>query len=154
MWYSVNFSQLVLLLLPTFLRKPALFGYIRALVSPVQNLHYRWYQMRLANIDKLSYNSQVCNLRRCLNDKYDSDLRRITIDDTLEVEQDYIYTISENSPVYLGVLYLEQEFNYADSDVDFLVNVPSEVLSSRENEITATINLYRLAGKSFKLLAI
>lgn len=154
MWFNINFDRLVLLLLPTFLRKAALFGYIKALVSPIQNLHYRWSQMRFANIDKLSYNSQVCNLRRCLNDKFDQPLRRITIDDTLEVEQDYIYTQDENADVYLGIMYIETDFNYVSSDVDFLVNVPADILDALTNEITAIINLYRLAGKSFRLVAI
>ncbi|MFE3849075.1 hypothetical protein ACFX5D_13970 [Flavobacterium sp. LB3P45] len=154
MWYKVDFDRLVLLLLPTFLRKPVLFGYVRALITPIASLHYKWSRMRDDNLVKLSYNSQRCYLRKALNDKYDPDLRRITIDGTLDTTQDYIYTPAENLDVYLGIMYLEQDFNYSNSIVDFLVNVPGQLLNDKINEITATINFYKLAGKSYKLLAI
>lgn len=154
MWYKVDFDRLVLLLLPTFLRKPVLFGYVRALITPIASLHYKWSRMRDENLTKLSYNSQRCYLRKALNDKYDPDLRRITIDGTLDTTQDYIYTPAENLDVYLGIMYLEQDFNYSNSIVDFLVNVPGQLLNDKINEITATINFYKLAGKSYKLLAI
>jgi hypothetical protein len=154
MWYKIDFDRLVLLLLPTFLRKPVLFGYIRALIAPIASLHYKWSRMREENLTKLSYNSQRCYLRGALNDKYDPDLRRITIDGTLDVGQDYIYTPAENLDVYLGVMHLEQDFNYSNTIVDFLVNVPGQILNDKTNEITATLNFYKLAGKSYKLLAI
>jgi hypothetical protein len=154
MWYKIDFDRLVLLLLPTFLRKPVLFGYIRALIAPIASLHYKWSRMREENLTKLSYNSQRCYLRGALNDKYDPDLRRITIDETLDIGQDYIYTPAENLDVYLGVMYLEQDFNYSNTIVDFLVNVPGQILDDKTNEITATLNFYKLAGKSYKLLAI
>jgi hypothetical protein len=154
MWYKVDFDRLVLLLLPTFLRKPVLFGYVRALITPIASLHYKWSRMRDENLTKLSYNSQRCYLRKALNDKYDPELRRITIDGTLDTTQDYIYTPAENLDVYLGIMYLQQDFNYDNSIVDFLVNVPGQLLNDKINEITATINFYKLAGKSYKLLAI
>lgn len=154
MWYKVDFDRLVLLLLPTFLRKPVLFGYVRALITPIASLHYKWSRMRDENLIKLSYNSQRCYLRKALNDKYDPELRRITIDGTLNQNQDYIYTSAENLDVYLGVMYLAQDFNYSNSVVDFLVNVPGQLLNDKINEITATINFYKLPGKSYKLLAI
>lgn len=154
MWYKVDFDRLVLLLLPTFLRKPVLFGYVRALITPIASLHYKWSRMRDENLTKLSYNSQRCYLRKALNDKYDPDLRRITIDGTLYTTQDYIYTPAENLDVYLGVMYLAQDFNYSNSIVDFLVNVPGQLLNDKINEITATINFYKLPGKIYKLLAI
>ena len=96
MWYKIDFDRLVLLLLPTFLRKPVLFGYVRALITPIASLHYKWSLMRNENIKKLSYNSQRCYLRKALNDKYDPELRRITIGGTLNQNQDYIYTSAEN----------------------------------------------------------
>lgn len=154
MWYKIDFDKLILLLLPTFLRKPVLFGYVRALITPIASLHYKWSRMRDENLIKLSYNSQRCYLRKALNDKYDPELRRITIDGTLDTTQDYIYTPAENLDVYLGVMYLAQDFNYSNSIVDFLVNVPGLLLNDKINEITATINFYKLAGKSYKLLAI
>ena len=104
MWYKVDFDKLILLLLPTFLRKPVLFGYVRALNAPIASLHYKWSIMRNDNLKKLSYNCQRCYLRGVLNDKFDPTARQITIGSTLNLEQDYIYTPAENLDVYLGTL--------------------------------------------------
>ncbi|PWA05477.1 hypothetical protein [Flavobacterium laiguense] len=154
MWYKIDFDRLILLLLPTFLRKSVLFGYIKALITPIASLHYKWEQMRAENLKKLSYNSQRCYLRGALNDKYDPDLRRITIDGTLNIDQDYIYTPAENLDVYLRVMYLETEFNYANSKVDYLVNVPRDLMNTKLNEIVATIEFYNLAGKQYQIISI
>ena len=154
MWYKVDWDKLILLLLPTFLRKPILFGYIRALVSPIASLHYNWEQMRAANLLKLSYNGQRCYLRKALNDRFDPESRRIFIEETIQAEQDFIYTSDESLDVYLGTMYLEQEFNYVSGSVDFLINVPGAILNEKINEITALVDFYKLAGKSYKLLAI
>lgn len=154
MWYKVDWDRLVLLLLPTFLRKPKIFGYLKALVSPVASLHYRWLQMREDNLKKLSYNSQKCYLRGVLNDRYDPELRRITISNTANKIQDYIYTEAENLPVYLGTMWLEPEFNYAGTTVDFIVNVPQNLINTKLNEILATLEFYVLAGKSYQIIAI
>lgn len=154
MGYKIDFDKLILLLLPTFLRKPVLFGYLKALISPIASLHYRWSQMRDENLKVLQYNSQRCYMRGVLNDRYDPNLRRITISNTSNKTQDYIYTQAENIPVFLGTMYLEQDFNYAGSTVDFLVQVPQELINTNINEIAATIEFYVLAGKSYQIIAI
>lgn len=154
MWYKVDFDKLVLLLLPTFLRKPVLYGYLVALTSPIASLHYRWSQMRDENLKKLSYNCQRCYFRGALNDKFDPILRRITFDDTLSLQQDYIYTQAENLDVYLGTMWLEQDFNYTVSTVDYLVMVPRDIMNTKLNEIVALIEFYNLAGKQYQIISI
>ena len=154
MWYKVDFDKLILLLLPTFLRKPILFGYLKALISPIASLHYRWSKMREENLKKLSYNCQRCYFRGALNDKFDPVLRRITFDDTLSLQQDYIYTQAENLDVYLGTMWLEQDFNYAGSTVDYLVMVPRDIMNAKLNEIVALIEFYNLAGKQYQIISI
>lgn len=154
MWYKIDFDKLVLLLLPTFLRKPVLFGYLKALISPIASLHYRWSKMRDENLKKLSYNCQRCYFRGALNDKFDPVLRRITFDDTLSLQQDYIYTPAENLDVYLGTMWLEQDFNYAGSTVDYLVLVPRDIMNAKLNEIVALIEFYNLAGKQYQIISI
>lgn len=153
MWYKVDWNKLILLLLPTFLRKPVIFGYLKALVSPVESLHYQWSRMRDENLKKLRYNSQKCYLRGALNDAFDNELRRITITNTVNKTQDFIYTQAENRPVYLGVMWLETDFNYSGSKVDFLVNVPQEIVNTKLNEIIATLEFYVLAGKQYQIIS-
>lgn len=158
MWYKIYFDKLILLLLPTFLRKPKIFSYLKALITPLsgsnESVYSRWSNMRKENIKKLSYNSQKCYLRGVLNDRYDPFERRITLNNTNKKPKDYIYTQAENLPVYLGTMWLEPEFNYEGSTVDFLVNVPQEIMNLKINELVATIEFYVLAGKSYQIIAI
>ncbi len=155
MWYKIDFDKLILLLLPTFLRKPKLFAYLKSLVSPIKTLYDVWSLTREQNLEIMKYNSQRCYLRGVLNDRFDNEFRRITISNTSNRTQDYIYTEAENTPVFLGTMFLESEFNYAGTTVDFIVNVPYQIIAMRKQPaIEATIEFYVLAGKSFKIIAI
>ncbi|GIZ10293.1 hypothetical protein [Flavobacterium sp. UMI-01] len=153
MWHKVDYDKLVLLLLPTFMRQSKLFGYLKALVSPIASLHYQWSRLRDDNLKKLSYNSQKCYLRGALNDRYDTNLRRISIETTGNKAQDYIYTPAENLPVFLGTMWIEPEFNYVGTTVDFLVYVPADVMNTKLNEIMATLEFYVLAGKKYQIIS-
>lgn len=153
MWYKVDWDKLILLLLPTFLRKPMLFGYMRALVSPIASLHYNWEQMRAANLLKLSYNGQRCYLRKALNDRFDPDLRRIFIGEIPQLEENYIYQPEENLDYYLDTMYLDLDYTEGGETVDFVVYVPADVMN-KINEIIATLEFYKLPGKLFKIIAI
>lgn len=153
MWYKVDWDKLILLLLPTFLRKPILFGYLKALVSPIASLHYSWSQMRLANLNKLSYNGQRCYLRGVLNDKCDPELRRIYIDDVPELSQNHIYQPDENLDYFLDTMFLDLDFTQAGELADFVVYVPTDIMS-KINELTALLDFYALAGKIYKIIAI
>jgi hypothetical protein len=130
MWYKIDYNRLILLFLPTFWRKPRMFGFLKALVSPIDSLYKNWSLTRDYNLEILNYNSQRCYMRGVLNDRYDPDDRRITISNTSNRTQDYIYTEAENSPVFLGTIFLETEFNYAGSTVDFIVNVPQVLMNT------------------------
>lgn len=153
MWYKVDWDRLILLLLPTFLRKPILFGYLRAMISPVSNLHYTWSRMREENLKKLSYNGQRCYLRKALNDKCDNTLRRIYIQDVPELSAVHIYTPEENLDLYLDTIFLDLDYTEGGENVDFIVYVPSDVMN-KINEINAILELYVLAGKQYKIIAI
>jgi hypothetical protein len=154
MWYKVDWDRLVLLLLPTFLRKPNLFGYIKALLSPVDSLHYNWKLMREANLNKLSYNGQKCYLRKALNDIADFELRRIYINEVPVLDPNYLYQPEENLDFYLDTMFLDLDYSEQGETVDFVVYVPTDVLELKENEIIATLEFYTLAGKTYKILTI
>ncbi|MGM8362143.1 hypothetical protein ACSV4D_09535 [Flavobacterium sp. ARAG 55.4] len=153
MWYKVDWDRLILLLLPTFLRKPVLFGYLRALISPIASLHYIWLRMRDDNLNKLSYNSQRCYLRKALNDKCDPELRRIYIDEVPEVNENYIYQSEENLDYYLDTMWLDLDYSEGGETVDFIVFVPNDV-TNKIIEITAILEFYKLPGKLYKIIAI
>lgn len=155
MWYKVDWDRLILLLLPTFLRKPVLFGYLRALVSPISSLHYKWLRMREDNLKKLSYNSQKCYLRKALNDKYDSELRRIYLDKVPPTEGNFIFTPGENLDFYLDTMFLDLDYSGSTGEpINGVVYVPAEILNTKIHEITATLEFYKLAGIIYKIIEI
>jgi hypothetical protein len=166
-WYNLNIKKLAVLLLPTFLRLRAHIFWLFSLVKPLEQIFDLWTNFRSENIYKLSHNSQICYLRKALNDRFDPELRRIEIADGNRYEHVYIFTdaeqqeplwlwtdeeiadenISEAQPVYL---YLDSD--YSDTGVDFLVLVPAELLDENNFEMNALINYYKLASKRHKIV--
>lgn len=154
MWFNIDFYKYVLVMLPTFLRKQKMVLYLIYLILPVAILHNDFLRNRKNNLKKLTYNGQVCYLRAALNDKYDRTFRRIVIVDVPKKLNDFIYTKQENRDVYLGTMFIEQDFVYNPIDVDFLVKVPSDVLIDYENYIKSTVDLYLSAGKNYRIVEL
>lgn len=150
MWYSVNFRRLAVLLTPPFLRDKVLY-FVYAVFKPLQELHDVWLHNRASNLYKINHNSQVCYLRAALNDAFDYDLRRINIIAGNKYKKKYIYTRAEQKPVYLGVLYVHSRDDYEDTGVDFIVEIPNDLVYN-EDQMKATINFYKLASKRYKIL--
>ena len=151
MWFNVNYKKLVLLLIPTFLRKPKLVAYLHCLTKPVDELYYQWKQKREDDWYKLKHNGQRCKLRKVLNDKLDSTLRRIYIDDGTSYPRKYIYTPAEQKPVYLGKMYIRSNSEYQNTGVDFIVFVPTEIAETQIHYLRYLINYYKLAGKRYRI---
>jgi len=158
MWFNIDYNKLVVLLLPTFLRKPKLVGYLRALIMPLDTIYYKWYNWRIDNIYKLEHTGQICYLRASLNDKFDAIERRIYITDGLEYDTFYIYTEAEDRTIWVHTesenkpIYLRTEAETADTGLDFLVYVPVEIYKKRKDALTAHIEFYRVAGKRYKII--
>jgi hypothetical protein len=93
-------------------------------------------------------------LRGVLNDRYDPDLRRIYIDEVPELSGNYIYTPAENLDYYLDTMWLDLDYSYQGELVDFVVCIPNDVLNTKKNEIIATIEFYKIAGKIYKIQPI
>lgn len=158
MWYNIDFNRLALLLLPTFLRKPKLFGFVNALVKPVADLHYMWlWGVRDINIKKLSYSGQRCYLRKALNDRADPVLRRIYIANVPPLDENFLYQPSENLDFYLDTMYLDLDYTEQGEQVDFIVYIPNwDVMTYNLyiNQIIAILEFYTLAGKTYKIISI
>jgi len=153
--FEIDFKRLMALLLPTFLRKPVLFGLLRAAVKPIETLYASFCVSRGEHLFRLKHNGQVCYFRACLNDKfgggfeiYDafSDgkwLYAITEDGTqipLAVDESND-SDTENAPV----LYGEESLNSAQND--FIVYVPANIYVSNKEAVEAMVNKYKLITK-------
>ena len=154
MWYKINFDKLVILLLPTFLRKPRMIAFLSLFSKELTTLYNAWLLKKIADEIWLNHNSQVCYLRKILNDEFDDLERRIKITDGQLYERKYIYTLGEKKPVKLGRIYIRQTTDYADTGIDFFVIVPAEVnIEQNKYKLEALVNRYRLASKRFKVIS-
>lgn len=158
MWFKIDFNRLVLLLLPTFLRKPKMFAFVRALMQPLVSLHFTWrFAFRRTNINKLSYNGQRCYLRKALNDNADPELRRIYIAEVPQLDENYLYQPGENLDFFLDTMFLDLDYTEQGETVDFIVYLPSwdkQIFNEKINEIIAILEFYKLAGKTYKIREI
>ncbi len=150
MWYNLNINRLVELLTPTFLRKEKMLAWLRALHFPLIKVLDDFNFNRNQNLYNLAHNGQVCHLRKALNDRFDVAERRIKIADGNKYKRQYIYTLGEQKPKYLGVMYLRQNTDYSDTGVDFIVLIPRDLIYN-EYEMKALIEFYKLASKRYKI---
>lgn len=154
MWFKISFDKLVIQLLPTFLRKPRMIAFITLFSKVLTDLHNAWLVKKTADETWLNHNSQVCYLRKVLNDEFDDLQRRIRITDGQLYERKYIYTLGEKKPVYLGKLFIRQTVDYADTGIDFFVVVSTEITNMEQNKfkLEAWVNRYKLASKRYKII--
>ena len=148
--YNLNIDKLLVLLTPTFLRKPKLVAWLRMLATPFHKLLYDFQRTSQDNLYNLAHNSQVCYLRKALNDEFDKVKRDINIEDGKQNARLYIYPRSTNKPLYLGKVYLYQRGSYIDGGVDFVVVLQRD-LEYDFYKLEALVNFYKLAGKRWTI---
>nr|DAO80738.1 MAG TPA: hypothetical protein [Caudoviricetes sp.] len=120
------------------------------LATPFHKLLYDFQRASQDNLYNLAHNSQVCYLRKALNDEFDDEQRRIRIEDGKQKERLYIYPRSANKPLYLGEIFLYQRGDYIDGGVDFIVVLPKD-LTYDKYKLEALVNFYKLAGKRWTI---
>lgn len=150
MWYNLDIKKLTILLTPTFLRKERFLAWLRVLNFPLIEIVDKFNFNRNENIYNLAHNGQVCYLRGALNDRFDPSQRRIKITDGNRYKREYIYTLGEQKPRYLGKMYLRQNTDYSDIGVDFIVLIPNG-LQHNAYEMKALVEFYKLASKRYKI---
>lgn len=149
-YYNLNFRTLVILLLPTFLRKPRFIAFLQTAIVPLSNLHTKFLQRQKEDHYKLDHTWQKCYLQKVLNDAFDVDLRRITIDEGDRYERKYIYTNAEKKPKYLGLIYLRRAEDFADTGYDFTVNMNG--VRADWYDVNAMTRFYKLEGTRFNII--
>lgn len=153
--FEIDFKRLMALLLPTFLRKPVLFGLLRAAVNPIESLYAQFVASRKEHLFRLTHNGQVCYLRAGLNETFGGGF------DIGEVASDgkWLYAITEDGshiPLAIDegndsdtedvpIVYGEESLNAAQND--FIVYVPSSISESGLAAVEAFVNKYKLITK-------
>ena len=150
--FQIDIDRLVLLLLPTFLRTQITYLFVRAMVQPVSTLLGLFGINRSGNLYNLGHNGQVCYLRAMLNDAFDTDLRRIRIEDTERFDWTFIFTESEDRPVWLDTIVIASEEFIGEDSTDFTVIVPAGIDQSVKPQMISLINYYKLVGKRYSII--
>lgn len=153
--FQIDYKRLVLLLLPTFLRRPRIFAFLTAFVFGISEIHARFLKSREAALCRIRRNGQVCHLGGMLNDEFDPALRRITITDG-DAEGDWLMAMHADQPYQLFVGNGD-EFVYAESLIIantaiFYVCVPwpqSDV--NQTNRMRNLLNEYKLLSKKYTI---
>lgn len=154
--YSIDFDKLIDQNLPSVLNASPLKEMIQSYQEPMRKEHEAFLSFK-ADIDiRISHDGRVFSMRKRLNDKFDNSARRITIIDEVipddnrignrqSLDQTYVASGESlpdqfyigNPPTYFG-------------DYDFVVSVPDS-LQDQDALIRNEINIYKFAGKTFKI---
>jgi hypothetical protein len=156
--YDFNFRQTVKRLLPTFLRGVFWAAFIERLLTIPRILHQAAYLLYSQQRYELPFTGQILSLETRLNQFYGSLASAIyiqTVGNTIAAL--YIFTQNENRlPNYCyfsaegqpaRYIYTENELI---SDVDFIVFIPNTIIYNPA-QVEAIVNMYKLAGKRFKI---
>jgi len=174
--YIVDYKRLIVLLLPTFLRRPILFGLLKSLVCPIVTLHDQFTAQRGINIYQANHTGQVCYLRGMLNDAFDNNQRRIYIADAEPLGWTMLYKkvlfseIGGKQPIMIGrsdsstsssltfnegntgVHLLSKQGSIGAIGIDFTVMIPMSLRGrADESRIVSLVNFYKLASKRYAI---
>lgn len=154
--FDIDYKRQVLLLLPTFLRKPVLWAFLRAAVAPVERNHDLFLKNRNDNLYKLRMNGQVCYLRRMLNDAFPDANGAIRIEDGNTVGH-WLFAYDKDYDPYTNYLPITDEGTifYDKSTIlegvsGFTVVVPRALFNpNNDAKLRSLLNNYKLLSKSY-----
>lgn len=153
----INWKRFIINLLPVKLRTATVYAFINAALTPVVNL-YNAFLVYFTEVDyKLKHTSQVFSLRAVLNDAFDVDQRRITVDDPGGAEiilldlDSYENAVILDTDEYAAVI-IHVDSDYNGTDFDFVVNVPFLFPTSEKYRLRALVDYYKLAGKRYDVI--
>lgn len=176
--FNIDYKRLLVMLLPTPIRKPVVFAIMKAIFRPIVTLYDAFMLNRAQNIYRMTRTGQVCHLRGMLNDAFDSDLRRIYIADSQAAGWIFLYkqslfnSIDNKYPLMVtkadtitadafgnttlifneGLTLIPKQGSIGASGIDFLVMVPFALLGVvDENRIKSQVNYYKLASKRYEI---
>lgn len=143
-------------MLPISKRKVKIDSWLYIILRPITLLNGLFQQFKGSTNYKLNFNGQVIYLEHYLNDLYDTTQRRIYIEDTANIDYNYVYNIAELIPTLMVYnsnenipVYVVNE-NEVVEQFNFIVNIPNSI-SFTEKIIRSQIDYYKVAGKKYKI---
>lgn len=157
--FQSSITKLVQLLLPPRLRSATLKAFARAAVIPIEQIRTDLLKKREDVTYWLGITPQVCYLEKALNDTFDTEQRRIVIENTSGNDIQLIHRAAAEKPVFIGredsgqSLIIHTSGNYGGSVVDFNVNLNDVSLTESEYQyLKYIVEANKLADKNFQIL--
>lgn len=150
--YQINYSKLVLLLLPTFLRQNVIVALLSALTSPIRMLYNSFIQYKDNTLQELEVTPQVFSLRNALNRAYNLQEGFIIEDYVKQGEWLIVYDEIEYRSELLVIveddtyLLVHDESTLQQVQGGFIVTVPNSLSASDYPRIRTIINKHKLMG--------
>lgn len=150
--YKINYSKLVLLLLPTFLRQNVIVALLSALTSPIRMLYNSFIQYKDNTLQELEVTPQVFSLRNALNRAYNLQEGFIIEDyvkqgdwlivyDEIEYRSELLVIVEDDT-----YLLVHDESTLQQVQGGFIVTVPNSLSASDYPRIRTIINKHKLMG--------
>jgi len=158
---TINFYNLINILLPPYKRVKNVIDLSLSLIKPIKTLYTSYSNYRITVLYQTAFSAQVIYLEKLLNDKYNSsgEFPDIYIEDADNIEQVYLtnteeeveglYITNTEEKTGLPEIYLFNRREYED-DYDFIIKMPTG-LECDNNEVRAFVNKFKLAGKRFNI---
>jgi len=157
--FRVDFDRFILLLLPTFLRKPRIFAFLRAAIAPLHALHADFSRKRDNTLFLLKYDTSKRNVELALRKRFNDG--GIYIDNAVKNEGlylDFYLDAYLQEPGYNTViktayldLYLDFYLDEQQMTDDFTIYVPELTYLTSAQAIYEFASYFVLPGFKYSV---
>lgn len=169
MWYRIDFTKLVMQLLPPILRSKVLLALLGAMIVPLRYLYGLFNSLKETVDNRLNITGNVQYLEKALNDAFYLRNRQIHIETPEGERVPSFYYASENRKANImrksseGAGFILRKNGESGIKVNFKVMVPTFLCTSTESKdadkyhwkhlliIRNIIKIYKPAGRTFSI---
>lgn len=152
--YEVDMRRLCRLILPTRWRKRLMAALAESLTVSLSEVLEDLKSHRTTSVERLNQTGQVCRLRWLLNERYDPNEGRITVEDAQSAKDNRIYRREMYKPIRLmsrragAAMMLERRQNVELGNYDFWVVLPVALHGVvDEQQLLGIVREYKIASK-------
>jgi len=156
--YNIDYIKLIKHTIPVAFRLPRMIAFITWLTQPIKDLHAQFLAYRTNANYELAHGSQVIYLEKYLNDRFDSNKRRISIIDHDPNDYPVFRTDAEDDTVIFrtdaeGGTIIMRTNEELYSGFDFTIEIDNALgnLTPDINELRACVDLRKLPGMIYNI---
>jgi hypothetical protein len=157
--FKVDYNKLVVLLLPTMLRKQTTYAFLKASIAPIKSIYYTFYARRTDTLFLLKYDTSKGNVERALRAKFGAGIyiknavstKSLTLPFTLPAK---LRSAKYRTTVVVAKLPLKLPFtiNKTTATSDFFIYVPNDIYNVHLDEIRDFAGYFTLPAFKFEII--